>query len=78
MRKRDNGALLTEFCDAPLTIFARWGEYIGARFATYQAVVDAIATWMKKMSAGMTDAEASIVAATVCHGIDRDGDGELT
>jgi len=55
-----------------------WSEYIGARFATYQAVVDAIATWMKKVSEGMTDAEASIVAATVCHGIDRDGDGELT
>ena len=56
----------------------RWGGYVGERFAPYQAVVDAIAKWMKELDPEMTDAEASIVAATVCHGIDRDGDGELT
>lgn len=51
---------------------------IGERFATYDAVVKAVAKWMQEKEPSMSDSEASIIAACVCHGIDRDGDGELT
>lgn len=57
---------------------AWWRTYIGAREATYNKVQDAATAWMLKVDSTMTQAEASIVAATVCFGIDRDGDGEIT
>jgi predicted nuclease with TOPRIM domain len=57
---------------------AWWRTYIGSRAATYNAVQDATTAWMLKVDSTMTQAEASIVAATVCFGIDRDGDGEIT
>eukprot|EP01043_Picozoa_sp_COSAG02_P055382 COSAG02_NODE_6410_length_3589_cov_1.497994_3_plen_168_part_00 len=57
---------------------AWWKAYIGQRAATYNAVQDATTAWMLKVDSTMTQAEASIVAATVCFGIDRDGDGEIT
>ena len=57
---------------------AWWKDYVGARTATYNPVQDATTQWMIKTEPDMTEAEASIIAATVCCGIDRDGDGEIT
>lgn len=55
-----------------------WRTYIGEHTASYQAVQDATIAWMLKADSTITQAEASIVAATVCFGIDRDRDGEIT
>ena len=55
-----------------------WREYIGQREATYVDVQDATIAWMLKTDSTLTHAQASIVAATVCFGIDRDRDGEIT
>jgi hypothetical protein len=55
-----------------------WKTYIGQRVATYNFLQDATMAWMLKVNPAMTQAEASIIAATVCFGIDRDGDGEIT
>lgn len=55
-----------------------WREYIGQRAATYDAVQEATTSWMLKVDSTMLHAQASIVAATVCFGIDRDGDGQIT
>ena len=43
---------------------AWWKAYIGQRAATYNAVQDATTAWMLKVDTAMTQAEASIVAAT--------------
>lgn len=69
-----------EYLETILNVQARawWKTYIGQRSATYNAVQDATTAWMLKVDSAMTQAEASIVAATVCFGIDRDGDGEIT
>lgn len=55
-----------------------WREYIGQSTASYDAVQEATTAWMLKVDSTMPHAQASIVAATVCFGIDRDGDGQIT